>query len=117
MKRIIFLLPLLAAAQDITVEKDIVYSQGSRLMMNIARPKAEGVRPAVIAIHGGGFQMGDRQEFDTLIAHLAQHGYVAATFYYRLAPRSQFPAALQDVKSAVRFLRANAAKYGIDPDR
>ena len=47
---------------------------------------------------------------------LAQRGYVAATASYRLAPRHQFPAAVEDVKAAVRFLRANADKYGIDPD-
>jgi acetyl esterase/lipase len=45
---------------------------------------------------------------------LAQNGYVAATVSYRLAPMFQFPMPLHDVKSAVRFLRANAGKYGVD---
>lgn len=52
-----------------------------------------------------------------MAARLAARGYVAATVSYRLAPRHQFPAAVEDVKAAVRFLRANAARFGIDPDR
>src|SRR4051794_30083851 len=121
MNKLIFLLPLLAAAQTVpegvTLEKDVVYSPGSRLLMDVARPKGPGPHPVVVAIHGGGFAQGDGAQWHPAILRFAQHGYVAATVDYRLAPRSQFPAALQDVKAAVRFLRANAAKYGIDPDR
>jgi len=65
----------------------------------------------VLAIHGGGFRGGERSSWLPQILKLAQHGYVAATVDYRFAPRTQFPAPLQDVKAAVRFLRANAAKY------
>ena len=53
----------------------------------------------------------------SLIKKLAENGYVAVTITYRLAPKYQFPAAVNDVKAAVRWLRANAAKYHIDPDR
>jgi acetyl esterase/lipase len=102
----------LAAAQ---VEKQVAYS--GRLSMDIARPTGGGLHPAVIAIHGGGFTAGDRSSFSEMILRLAEHGYVAVAIDYRLAPSAQFPSALQDVKAAVRFLRANAAKYAIDPDR
>jgi acetyl esterase/lipase len=124
MTRPILLLPLLTAfgmaqalPENVTVEKQIVYSQGGRLMLDLARPQGAGPFPAVIAIHGGGFTSGDRTAYSALIVSLAQHGYAAASVDYRLAPGSQFPAALQDVKSAVRFLRANAQKYAIDPER
>ena len=59
--------------------------------MDIARPKEAGVHPAVIAIHGGGWNSGDRSSYTQLILRLAQHGYVAAAIDYRLAPAAQFP--------------------------
>src|SRR5215831_5614184 len=101
-KSLFLFLPWLLAAQavpdGVTFEKDIVYSQGARLMMDLARPKGPGPYPAVIAIHGGGFSGGERAQWDPGILRLAQRGYVAASIDYRLAPRNQFPAPLQDAK-------------------
>jgi acetyl esterase/lipase len=71
----------------------------------------------VICIHGGGFRAGTRQGYDGLCIKLAQNGYVAATVTYRLAPKYQFPAAIFDVKASVRWMRANAEKYHVDPHR
>jgi acetyl esterase/lipase len=102
---------------NVTFEKQVTYNAGSRLAMDLARHKGIGPYPAIVAIHGGGFSAGDRASYTPLILRLAQHGYVAASIDYRLAPGSQFPAALQDAKTAVRFLRANAAKYSVDPER
>ncbi len=102
---------------NVTFEKQVAYNAGSRLAMDVARPKEPGSYPAVVAIHGGGFSSGDRASYTPLILRLAQRGYVAVSIDYRLAPASQFPAAVQDVKSAVKFLRANAAKYSVDPER
>src|SRR5438105_1233014 len=65
----------------------------------------------------GGFRAGSRQSYVPLGIQLARRGYVAALVDYRLAPRAQFPAAVHDVKTAVRWLRANAARLGVDPDR
>jgi acetyl esterase/lipase len=105
---------------NVTFEKDIAYSSpgGEVLALDMARPKnAKGPLPAIVCIHGGGFRAGNRQHHDRLCLQLAQRGYVAVTVTYRLAPAHQFPAAVNDVKAAVRWLRANAAKYGIDPER
>ena len=105
---------------DVIYEKEVEYSNpdGQHLQMNIARPKkAEGTLPAVLFIHAGGFRAGHRDGYNNLIVRLAQRGYVAATVSYRLAPKYQFPAAVHDTKAAVRWLRANAAKYQIDPTR
>src|SRR5581483_11615346 len=86
--------------------------------LDMARPKnGDGPFPAVVCIHGGGFRAGSRQGYDGLCLRLAQRGYVAVTASYRLAPQFQFPAAVHDVKAAVRWLRANAKKYHIDPER
>ena len=73
--------------------------------------------PAVVLVHGGGFRRGRPASYLPVAIKLAERGYVAATVSYRLAPRHQFPAAVEDVKAAVRFLRANADRFGIDPDR
>ena len=107
------------AVDSIKFEKDIEYSNpdNQHLQVDMARPDGEGPYPAVICIHGGGFRAGDRQSYDGLIKKLAKNGYVAMTVTYRLAPKYQFPAAIYDVKAAVRWLRANAAKYHVDPDR
>ena len=101
-------------------EKNIEYSNpdDQHLQLNMARPKdGAGPFPAVICIHGGGFRAGKRESFNGLCLQLAERGYVALTVSYRLAPKYQFPAAVYDVKAAVRWMRANAEKYQIDPDR
>lgn len=107
-----------AVPDDVQAEFDVEYSRvGERVAMDIFRPKnAAGAQPAVLCIHGGGFRAGSRAGYHALAIKLAQRGYVAATASYRLAPRHQFPAAVEDVKAAVRFLRANAKEYGIDAD-
>src|SRR5690349_19183729 len=88
------------------------------LMMDVVRPRKQNGRlPAIVCIHGGGFRAGNRESYLPLCIRLAQHGYVAATVSYRLSPRDQFPAPVHDVKAAVRWLRANAERFGIDPER
>ena len=101
-------------------EEGIVYStpNGEALALNMARPKPDsGLRPAILCIHGGGFRAGKRESYDNQCKKLASKGFVAVTITYRLAPKHQFPAAVHDCKAAVRWLRANAAKYNIDPTK
>ncbi len=91
---------------------------GTPLLLNMAAPReGAGPFPAVVCIHGGGFRAGKRESHDALCVKLAERGYVAATVSYRLAPDHQFPAAVHDVKAAVRWLRAHAAEYCIEPTR
>lgn len=115
-----------ASAADLEIPTDVVFEKGieyanpdgQHLQLNLARPKAgTGPFPAVVCIHGGGFRAGHRDGYNALCLKLAQRGYVAATVSYRLAPKYQFPAAVHDTKAAVRWLRANAKSYGIDPNR
>lgn len=104
----------------VVFEEGIEYSapDGVSLALNLARPKeAQGTLPAVLCIHGGGFRAGSREGYDQLCVRLAERGYVAATISYRLAPRHRFPAAVHDTKAAVRWLRANAPRLGVDPQR
>jgi len=110
----------LAVPENVVFERDIEFANpdNQHLQVNVARPKdGTGPFPAVVCIHGGGFRAGKRESYDKLCLTLAQNGYVAITVTYRLAPAYPFPAAVLDSKSAVRWLRANAAKYHVDPTR
>src|SRR5882724_8975680 len=110
----------LVVPDDVMFERNIEYANpdNEHLQLDVARPKATSAPlPAVLCIHGGGFRAGSREGYDKLCLSLAQHGFVAATITYRLAPKYQFPAAVHDCKAAVRWLRANASKYQIDPAR
>ncbi len=105
---------------DVIFETGIEFANpdGQHLQLNLARPKkGGGPFPAVVCIHGGGFRAGKRESYDAQCLRLAQNGYVALTVTYRLAPKYPFPAAVYDVKAAVRWTRASATKYKIDPER
>jgi acetyl esterase/lipase len=115
-----------SAANGPTVPDNVLWQSGieysnpddQHLQLNLARPKTgDGPFPAVLCIHGGGFRAGTRDGYDGLCMQLAKRGYVAATMTYRLSPKFKFPAAVHDTKAAVRWLRANAATYKIDPHR
>ena len=95
-------------------------STSSSQVLDIWMPEgATGPVPLVIFVHGGAFSGGDKSmdlESGSVASVLAA-GYAAASLNYRLSGEAPFPAAVQDVKAAVRFLRANASQYGLDPDR
>lgn len=92
---------------------------GEPLMMSIAHPTAAGLHPLVVFVHGGGWSDGGRYWYDGTIETVAANGFVAASVDYRLAGEAgnRFPTAVQDVRCAIRWLRANASTYGIDPAR
>jgi arylsulfatase A len=97
----------------------LVYARyGEREMqLDLWRPKTTTQPlPAIVCIHGGGWFKGERSSMANLAQALAAKGYVTVTISYRLSGEAKFPAAIQDCKAAVRFLRANAAKYSIQSD-
>ncbi len=105
---------------QLNTRQEVTYTRyGDRtLEMDIYRPKDEwGALPAVVCIHGGGWAKGDRTSHAKIAQALAARGYVAATISYRLSGEAPFPAQIHDCKAAVRFLRANAKTYGINPDQ
>ncbi len=100
----------------------------TELKLDLARPEGAGPFPAIVFIHGGGWYLGDRQGYRDEIEEAARRGYVAVTISYRLMQFDEaeketttaspiFPAQIHDAKAAVRWLRANASKYHIDPNR
>jgi len=106
--------------ENVRFEKDIEYANpdGQHLRLNMARPKdSDASLPCIVCIHGGGFRAGNREGYNPLLIKLAGRGYAAVTISYRLAPKYPFPAAIYDVKAAVRWLKANAGAYQIDPER
>jgi acetyl esterase/lipase len=106
--------------RPVEVVKDLVYGKGgeTELKLDLAMPKdGGGPFPGVVCIHGGAWKAGKRQDMERTIEVLAGRGYVAVTVSYRLVPAATFPAQIEDCKAAVRWLRANAQKYRMNPDR
>lgn len=111
---------ILLQPDGVAFEKNVVYGKGGGedLTMNVARPKdVAGPLPCVLVIHGGGWAAGNKEGHNNLTWEFAKRGYVSATVGYRLVPKAFFPAQIEDVKCAVRYLRANAEKWGVDPKR
>ena len=103
---------------EVRFEKNLTYAKagGQDLQLDLAMPKeGKGPFPCVMCVHGGGWRAGKRQDLTKLTETLASKGFVAATVTYRLAPAHRFPAQIEDCKAAVRWLRANAGKYHINP--
>lgn len=92
-------------------------SLSSAQKMDVYVPAGAGPFPAVVLIHGGAFMMGDKGDESANAAALNARGYVAVSINYRLSGEAVFPAAVHDAKAAVRFLRANASTYRINPEK
>ncbi|MYN45404.1 alpha/beta hydrolase fold domain-containing protein [Pseudoduganella sp. FT93W] len=91
---------------------------GSRcLQLDLFLPSKAGPHPLVVLVHGGGWRSGFRAEFAPMAVRLAQQGWAAATISYRLSGEAGYPAAIHDVRAAVRWLRSHAADYQLDGQR
>jgi len=89
---------------------------GGSLKLDIYLPKTvKGKLPLIVWIHGGGWKYGNKSSAFAAAALLLPKGYAVAGINYRLSHDSIFPAQLNDCKAAIRFLKANAQKYNIDP--
>jgi len=119
------------APADVTVTPDVVYTtsaDGTPLALDVCSPAgsvpgtpAAELLPAVVSVHGGSWTRGDKANDDWrgVCEWLASEGFVAYSVDYRLAPASVFPAAIDDLATAVEWIRQpdNAARFGIDPAR
>lgn len=109
-------------AEGLIYEPDIQYGYagGRALMMDIMYPpREEKKHPVVIWVHGGGWsdeKLTRLYRPEKEMAHLCKMGFVCASIDYRLSQHAPFPAQIEDCKEAVRYLRANAEKYGIDAE-
>lgn len=103
--------------KDIIAKEKVIYSQPNRnrnLHLNIYRPDDNKKYPALLLVHGGGWNSGDLTLQIPLAQAVAAKGYVAMPVEYRLSPEAIYPAAVHDLKNAIRWIRANADKYNID---
>lgn len=97
------------------VYKSVNNEQGDRLLhLDIFRPKNKNNYPALIMIHGGGWRSGDKSMEKPMAQQIAMNGYVTVPVEYRLSIEAKYPAAIQDIKAAIRWIKDNAGKYGID---
>ncbi|MCC4310472.1 alpha/beta hydrolase [Alcanivorax marinus] len=104
----------------ITEIRDRVYTPDDwprALHASVYRPRAGGRYPAVLVVHGGGWARRSPADMADLSRWLAEHGLVAVNIEYRFAPAYTFPAQLQDLQMAMRWLHVHADEYGIDRAR
>lgn len=87
------------------------------LHVDIFRPDDGNVYPALIMIHGGGWNSGTKALQIPMAQRIAEHGYVTIPVEYRLIPEAKYPAGLHDIKAVVKWVRENADIYGVDPDK
>lgn len=114
-------LPSVPGGGDFVKNQDVVFTPKdwpAELVANFYRPDSATPTPAVLLIHGGGWNKSERRSDMVGIAkRLAKRGYFVMNTTYRLTPEWRFPAQSQDVNQALRYLRANAGRFNIDPDR
>jgi len=103
---------------------NVVYSQvpirgydNVALKMDVLAPQQKAPMPAIVYVTGGGFLSANKDSYIQQRMAMAEAGYVVASIEYRVAPTAIFPQPLEDVKAAIRYLKANAAKFNINPDK
>lgn len=120
LKQVKLIDPVKEIPAGVVETKDIEYGKVGERSLKLDLYQPAEIRkpvPGLIFIHGGAWSGGSRDMYRYYTVRYAQRGYVAATISYRLSGEAPFPAAVQDAKCAVRWLRANAAKYHVDPDK
>src|SRR5262245_54660647 len=107
------------AQREVAVRTNIEYVEhdGIKLSGDLYLPKGVAKAPVVVAVHGGGWQNGNRIAFKYLGPHLAKNGIGLFSVSYRLGNNGIYPKEVYDVKSAIQFVRAKAGDLGVDPDR
>jgi acetyl esterase/lipase len=109
-----------AVEYEIVTQQDIVFAEhdGTKLVGDLYLPKGHANKaPVLVAIHGGGWQIGTKQFYRYWGLFLARAGYAVFAIDYRIGKPGVYPAAVYDAKAAVQFIRAKAADYNLDPDR
>jgi len=111
-------------SKEIVGERNVIYTTlektkyGKReLHLDIFRPEKEGKYPAVLLVHGGAWKTGNKSLLVPMAQMLAEKGFVAVSVEYQMVLEAPYPAAVHNLKAAIRWMRANANKYSIDQDK
>ncbi len=109
--------PANALPASAVVHRNLAYVPGGhpRQMLDLYLPDLGHATPLIVWIHGGAFRMGSKE--DRVPFEMLEQGYAIASLNYRLSQHALFPAQIEDCKAAVRWLRAYADTYGLDPSR
>ena len=107
---------------EVEVTRDLAYGAHERHKLDVFRKAETQGAPVLVFVHGGGFVMGDKRSaetpfYDNIGTFAALQGFVGVTITYRLAPGHKFPAGPEDLAAVVRWLGANIADYGGDPEK
>ncbi|HVV53770.1 MAG TPA: alpha/beta hydrolase [Mucilaginibacter sp.] len=95
----------------------VTYGDGTKVTLDFFPSQLPGNRPCVIVVHGGSWTSGDNKQLPDLNSYLAQKGYHVAAINYRLAPRYQTPAPVEDIHQAMNYLREHAGQLSIDTNK
>lgn len=103
---------------SVRTDEDVVFRETPErdLETDLYLPDGGDERPAVIFVHGGGWESDHRGMFGDHLTALAERGYVGADVTHRLSGEAEFPAAIEDVKYGIRWLKSHADEYGVDPE-
>jgi acetyl esterase/lipase len=103
----------------VIVENEIVYKEinSRRLHLDAFYKKSKQQHPAVVLVHGGGWKSGNKSQMGSIASAMAAKGYSCFAIEYRLSPEAIYPAAVQDIKEAIQFIRKNAKQYNVDVSR
>jgi alpha-L-fucosidase 2 len=115
--RLLLMLASLASLARAETKTDIEYgtAAGESLKLDISVPDEDGPFPVCILVHGGGWTNGDKQkQVKPLFAPLTAAGYAWVSINYRLAPAHKYPGSVEDVETAIRWVKAHAAQYKLD---
>ena len=104
---------------NVIESKEIIYKEiGERkLHLDAFLNTSEGMNPAVILLHGGGWKSGNKSHMEPLAKSIASKGYSCFSIEYRLSPEAKFPAGIIDVKNAIQFIKDNAVQFKIDTSK
>lgn len=111
-------IPVIDKNENVDQIEDVIYNETDRaLHLDAFVNKKQKQNPAVILIHGGGWRSGNKSQMNPLAQEIASHGYSCFTIEYRLSLEAKYPYGVYDVKNAIRFIKDNAGKFNVDPDK
>lgn len=104
---------------NVVAVKDLVYKKidARELHLDAFYTSDRKSLPVVVLIHGGGWKSGNKNQMHLMAQEIASKGYACFAIEYRLAPEAKYPAAILDVKSAIKFIKLNARKYNANPNK